>query len=79
VLIGRSTLYGVAAGVHAGAARAIALLHEEISRVMALLGARSIQELGPEFLHFSDNGFRRPTQARADLKLLDTARAAAEG
>jgi isopentenyl diphosphate isomerase/L-lactate dehydrogenase-like FMN-dependent dehydrogenase len=79
VLIGRATLYGVAAGGYAGAARAIALFHEEISRVMALLGARSVAELGPEFLHFSDSGFRRPTQARADLKLLDSARVAAEG
>jgi isopentenyl diphosphate isomerase/L-lactate dehydrogenase-like FMN-dependent dehydrogenase len=79
VLIGRSTLYGVAAGGYTGAARAIALFHEEISRVMALLGARNVVELGPEFLHFSDSGFRRPTQARADLKLLDSARAAAEG
>jgi hypothetical protein len=46
---------------------------------MALLGARAVDELGPEFLHFTDNGFRRPAQARADLKLLDTVRAAAEG
>ncbi|MGZ5166991.1 MAG: alpha-hydroxy-acid oxidizing protein, partial [Burkholderiales bacterium] len=79
VLIGRSTLYGVAAGGHAGAARAIKLFHEEISRVMALLGVRTVDELGPEFLHFTDNGFRRSTQPRADLKLLDIARAAAEG
>jgi isopentenyl diphosphate isomerase/L-lactate dehydrogenase-like FMN-dependent dehydrogenase len=79
VLIGRSTLYGVAAGGHAGATRAIKLFHEEISRVMALLGVRTVDELGPEFLHFTDNGFRRPVQARADLKLLDTVRAAAEG
>jgi isopentenyl diphosphate isomerase/L-lactate dehydrogenase-like FMN-dependent dehydrogenase len=79
VLIGRSTLYGVAAGGHAGATRAIKLFHEEISRVMALLGVRTVDELGPEFLHVTDNGFRRPVQARADLKLLDTVRAAAEG
>ncbi|HEV7393812.1 MAG TPA: alpha-hydroxy acid oxidase, partial [Burkholderiales bacterium] len=79
VLIGRSTLYGVAAGGHAGAARAIRLFHEEISRVMALLGVRTVDELGPEFLHFTDNGFRRATQPRVDLKLLDIARAAAEG
>jgi isopentenyl diphosphate isomerase/L-lactate dehydrogenase-like FMN-dependent dehydrogenase len=79
VLIGRSTLYGVAAGGYEGATRAIDLLREEISRVMALLGARSVEELGPELLHFTDNAFRRPAQARADLKLLDTVRAAAEG
>jgi isopentenyl diphosphate isomerase/L-lactate dehydrogenase-like FMN-dependent dehydrogenase len=76
VLIGRATLYGVAAGGHAGAERAIALLREEISRVMALLGVRSVEELGPEYLHFTDDGFRRSSPARADLKLLDKARAA---
>jgi hypothetical protein len=45
---------------------------------MALLGVNSIDEIGPELLHFQDSTFRRPVQ-RADLKLLDTARAAAEG
>jgi isopentenyl diphosphate isomerase/L-lactate dehydrogenase-like FMN-dependent dehydrogenase len=79
VLIGRSTLYGVAVGGEAGATRAIDLFREEISRVMALLGARSVPELGPEFLHFTDNMLRRPATGRAELKLLDTARAVAEG
>jgi L-lactate dehydrogenase (cytochrome)/(S)-mandelate dehydrogenase len=79
VLVGRSTLYGVAAGGYDGATRAIDLFREEISRVMGLLGARSIDELGPELLHFTDNTFRRSAHARADLKLLDTVRAAAEG
>ena len=79
VLIGRATLYGVAAGGYPGAVRAIDLLREEVSRVMALLGARSVAELGPELLHFTDNGFRRPAQTRADLKLIDSARAVAEG
>ncbi|MGZ9067543.1 MAG: alpha-hydroxy acid oxidase [Burkholderiales bacterium] len=79
VFIGRATLYGVAAGGYAGATRAISLLREETDRVMALLGARCIAELGPELLQFTDNTFRRPGQGRADLKLLDTARAAAEG
>jgi isopentenyl diphosphate isomerase/L-lactate dehydrogenase-like FMN-dependent dehydrogenase len=76
VLIGRSTLYGVAAAGEAGAVRAIALFREEIDRVMALIGARSVAELGPEFLHFIDNGFRRMVPQRAELKLLDGARAA---
>jgi isopentenyl diphosphate isomerase/L-lactate dehydrogenase-like FMN-dependent dehydrogenase len=76
VLIGRSTLYGVAAGGYDGATRAIDLFREEISRVMALLGVRTIDELGPELLHFQDNTFRRTAQSRAELKLLDTARAA---
>jgi isopentenyl diphosphate isomerase/L-lactate dehydrogenase-like FMN-dependent dehydrogenase len=79
VLVGRSTLYGVAAGGYEGATRAIAIFREEIDRVMALLGARSVAELTPELLHFTDNTFRRHTAPRAELKLLDTARAAAEG
>lgn len=78
VLIGRATLYGVAAGGEAGAARALELLREEISRVMALLGVRSVDELGPEVLHFMDDAFRRPVPGCADLKLLDTTRAVAE-
>ena len=76
VLIGRATLYGVAAGGYDGATRAIDLFREEISRVMALLGVNSVEELGPELLHFQDGSFRRPAQ-RADLKLLDTSRTAA--
>jgi isopentenyl diphosphate isomerase/L-lactate dehydrogenase-like FMN-dependent dehydrogenase len=76
VLIGRPTLYGVAAGGEAGAARAITLFREEISRVMALLGARSVDELGPELLHFADSAFRRQAQPRPDLKVIDTTRIA---
>jgi isopentenyl diphosphate isomerase/L-lactate dehydrogenase-like FMN-dependent dehydrogenase len=79
VLIGRAALYGVAAGGEAGAARALELLREEISRVMALVGARSVAELGPELLHFADSTFPRVPTGRADLKLLETTRAAAEG
>jgi isopentenyl diphosphate isomerase/L-lactate dehydrogenase-like FMN-dependent dehydrogenase len=78
VLIGRATLYGVAAGGYAGATRAITLFREEIDRVMALLGACTVAELGPELLHFADNTFPRPRLTRADLKLLDTARAVAD-
>jgi len=52
VLIGRATLYGTAAAGEAGAARAIAILREETDRVMALIGCRSVAELGPEYLRF---------------------------
>jgi isopentenyl diphosphate isomerase/L-lactate dehydrogenase-like FMN-dependent dehydrogenase len=54
VLIGRATLYGVAAGGEAGATRAIDLLREEVHRVMALVGVNSLSELGPQHLHFTD-------------------------
>ena len=60
VLVGRATLYGTAAGGEAGAARALAILREEIDRVMALLGCNSIAELGREYLHFTDSGFDVP-------------------
>ena len=48
VLIGRATLYGIAAGGEAGAARALGLLREEIDRTLALLGCASVDALGPE-------------------------------
>lgn len=50
VMVGRATLYGVAADGEAGAARAIAILREEIDRVLALLGCRSVAELSRDFL-----------------------------
>ncbi|HZN24662.1 MAG TPA: alpha-hydroxy acid oxidase [Burkholderiales bacterium] len=50
VLIGRPTLYGTAAGGEAGAARAIALLRDEIDRSMALLGCRHLAALSRDHL-----------------------------
>src|SRR5688572_23254907 len=50
VLVGRATLYGTAAGGEAGAARAIALLREEIDRTLALLGCRDIAALTRDHL-----------------------------
>jgi isopentenyl diphosphate isomerase/L-lactate dehydrogenase-like FMN-dependent dehydrogenase len=54
VLIGRATLYGTAAAGEAGAARAIAILREEVDRVMALVGVRNIAELNPEILQLPE-------------------------
>jgi isopentenyl diphosphate isomerase/L-lactate dehydrogenase-like FMN-dependent dehydrogenase len=79
VQIGRATLYGVAAGGHAGAARAIAIFRDEIDRVMALIGCRSVAELGPEHLQFADAALRAAGSAKPGLKLLDSGRAIAEG
>ena len=62
VLIGRATLYGTAVGGEAGAARAIAILRDEIDRVMALIGARSVTELTPDFLRIP--GMAPAPQAR---------------
>jgi isopentenyl diphosphate isomerase/L-lactate dehydrogenase-like FMN-dependent dehydrogenase len=79
VLIGRATLYGIAAGGHAGAARAIAIFREEIDRVLALVGCRSVAELGPQYLQMPEPASRSTAHAKPGLKLLDSAKAAAEG
>lgn len=50
VWIGRPTLYGTAAAGQAGAARAIAILRDEIDRVLALIGCPGIAALNPEYV-----------------------------
>jgi L-lactate dehydrogenase (cytochrome) len=50
VLIGRAYGYGLAAGGHAGVARAIDILHTDMIRTMKLLGCPSVQRLGREFI-----------------------------
>jgi isopentenyl diphosphate isomerase/L-lactate dehydrogenase-like FMN-dependent dehydrogenase len=50
-MLGRATLYGVAAGGEAGVARALSILRAEIDRTLGLLGVRAIDELGPGILH----------------------------
>jgi (S)-mandelate dehydrogenase len=52
VMIGRSTLYGVAAGGEAGASHALKILRNELDRAVALLGCTSVAELGPHLLRF---------------------------
>jgi isopentenyl diphosphate isomerase/L-lactate dehydrogenase-like FMN-dependent dehydrogenase len=54
-LSGRALLYGLAAGGAAGAARAMALLVEELSLAMTIAGAASVSEL--------DRSWIAPTQA----------------
>lgn len=46
VLVGRPTLYGTAAGGEMGAARAIDIFREEIDRMMAHMGCRSVKDIG---------------------------------
>jgi isopentenyl diphosphate isomerase/L-lactate dehydrogenase-like FMN-dependent dehydrogenase len=50
VLIGRAYGYGLAAGGHAGVARAIDILRTDMIRTMKLLGCPSVRELGREFI-----------------------------
>ncbi|MES3000485.1 MAG: alpha-hydroxy acid oxidase [Pseudomonadota bacterium] len=47
VMIGRATLYGLAAGGQAGAEKTIAILRNEFEKTMGYVGARSVAELGP--------------------------------
>jgi (S)-mandelate dehydrogenase len=54
VFMGRPTLYGVAAGGVAGAARALQMLKHEIGTAMAQLGAPDIASIGPQFLMWKD-------------------------
>lgn len=48
VLIGKSYLYGLAAGGEAGVDRSYAILTDEMTRVMQLIGCRNISELNSE-------------------------------
>ncbi len=52
VFLGRPTLYGAVAGGAAGAAKAVDILRDEIDKVMAQIGCPSLDQLGPEFLHW---------------------------
>ena len=50
VMIGRATLYGLAAGGEAGVRQALQLLVEESELVLGQLGCRTLAELGPHRL-----------------------------
>jgi (S)-mandelate dehydrogenase len=50
VMIGRATLYGAAAGGREGAARAIAILTEEISTAMAMVGVTALRDIDRGYL-----------------------------
>ena len=55
VMLGRATLYGVAAAGEPGASRALAILKDELIRTMQLCGARSVGEADASLL-FSGRG-----------------------
>ena len=50
VSFGRPYLYGLAAGGHEGVMKALTIMRTELERDMALLGCRSIAEIGPRQL-----------------------------
>lgn len=71
VMVGRSTLYGVAAGGEAGAARALEIYRDEIHRNMALLGCNTIEDIGPQCLLFADKHQLRAPAHRPSLRVID--------
>jgi isopentenyl diphosphate isomerase/L-lactate dehydrogenase-like FMN-dependent dehydrogenase len=71
VMVGRSTLYGVAAGGEAGAARALQIYRDEIHRNMALLGCNSIADIGPQCLLFADRHELRAPKERPQLRVVE--------
>jgi (S)-mandelate dehydrogenase len=50
VMLGRATLFGAAAAGEAGAARALAILQDELHRTMQLCGTCSIDEINQNFV-----------------------------
>lgn len=57
VLIGRPALWGLAYDGQKGVETAMHILEREFSRAMALVGATSVQDLGPQFLARNDKYF----------------------
>lgn len=50
VLVGRATLYGLAAGGQAGAERVIGILASEFEKTMGYVGCRTVAEVGPDII-----------------------------
>ncbi|MDH3702201.1 MAG: alpha-hydroxy-acid oxidizing protein [Alphaproteobacteria bacterium] len=59
VFLGRPTLYGAIAGGMPGAAKAAAILRQEIDTVMAQIGCPSLDQLGPDFMLWDEDDLRR--------------------
>lgn len=58
VFVGRATLYGVVAGAQPGAARAIAILRDEVDRGLAMIGCPNIAELDARWLRPAGPAFK---------------------
>jgi L-lactate dehydrogenase (cytochrome) len=54
--VGRPPLYGLAAGGTAGVTRALEILRSELERDMALLGCRTLKDIGPHILANAEPG-----------------------
>jgi len=62
VFVGRSTLYGVAAAGLAGAARALAILRQEIDTTLGLIGCPRFDQLGADFVMREGGACEGPTR-----------------
>jgi isopentenyl diphosphate isomerase/L-lactate dehydrogenase-like FMN-dependent dehydrogenase len=51
VLVGRAPLYGVSVGGEAGVIRSLTILQDELSRVMAAVGCRQIEDFDRSQIH----------------------------
>ena len=69
VLLGRATLYGVAAGGRAGAQRALSLLRREYELTLAHIGRLGIADLGPDVLASDQPIMGRPWPAASPARL----------
>lgn len=52
VLVGRAYAYGLAAAGHAGVARAIQILRQDVDRTMRLLGCNSVRDLDASYITY---------------------------
>ena len=59
VLLGRATLYGLAAGGEPGVTRALTILRDEVERVFALTGCATVSDLTPRHVALVEDYFRR--------------------
>lgn len=57
VLVGRPALWGLAYDGQAGVETSMHILERELSRAMALVGATSVDSLGPQFIRHSKDAF----------------------
>lgn len=64
VLLGRATLYGVAAGGEAGASHALGILRAELDRVLTLIGCARVTSLSPSYLFGHGSGESTPAVLR---------------
>jgi (S)-mandelate dehydrogenase len=66
VLVGRPTLYGLAARGEHGVTDVLGILRQEIDTTLALIGCARIADLGPQFLrhHAAEHEQRGPRYSR---------------